>query len=124
MSLAYFPRHQEPGKKFYEDPLGAAKSCVNICESSHEGKGARRKKVWMLRIKSLSRRRNQECCYHGDSLLPTSVTQPIWERDGIEPGARSDSLDGNLPGKTQTRRVTAQTSEQGKHQVPETLVLF
>lgn len=36
---------------------------------------------------------------------------------GVEPGARSDSLGAD-------RRVPAVTAEQGKCQVPETLVLF
>ena len=42
MSLAYLTRHQEPGKKFYEDPLDTVKSCVDKCEAPHEGKCARR----------------------------------------------------------------------------------
>ena len=76
MSLAYLTRHQEAAKKFYEDPLDTVNSCVNKCEAPHEGKGARRQKLWMLRIKSLSRQRNEECCYHGDSLLSIPKSQP------------------------------------------------
>lgn len=44
VSLAYLMRHWDAEKRFYEDPLDAAKSCVNKCEVLHEGKGARRKK--------------------------------------------------------------------------------
>ena len=50
MSLAYLTRHQEERKKFYEDPLDTVESCVNKCEAPHEGKRARRQKLWMVRI--------------------------------------------------------------------------